>query len=310
MTSTKIEYGMQEFMVDINALCKRIDKEKYWAVYGVPQGGVPVAMQISKVLGLSLIANIPENALLPSRQKDVLVVDDVVDSGATRLRYQNFDFAALHVKPETPKNAYPTLYQKVKDGWIDYWWENKNTNIQDNIIRLLQYMGEDANREGLLETPDRVIRSYSELYAGYKMEVTDILKTFSSDGYDEIVLLKDIELYSMCEHHMLPFVGKAHVAYIPDEKVIGISKLARLVEIFARRLQIQERLGNQITEALMEHLKPKAAACVIEAQHFCMRMRGIRKQNSVMTTSSLKGIFIEDSAKGLAARNEIMRLIR
>jgi len=134
------------------------------------------------------------------------------------------------------------------------------------------------------------------------------MTTFSADGYDQIILLKDIELYSMCEHHMLPFFGKAHVAYIPhpDKKIVGISKLARLVDIYARRLQIQERIGEQVTSALMKYLEPQGAACIIEAVHMCMRMRGVAKQQSIMCTSSLKGAFFTSAG----ARIELMSLIK
>lgn len=174
------------------------------------------------------------------------------------------------------------------------------------VIAQLRYIGEDPHREGLSETPQRVVKSWDHLFSGYSVDIASLFKTFESDGYDEMVLLKDIEMYSMCEHHLLPFFGKVHIAYIPDEKVIGVSKLARLLEAFSRRAQIQERIGNQVTEALMQHLKPKAAACIIEAQHLCMLMRGVQKQNSIMTTSSLKGAFMTN----LAAREELMRLIK
>lgn len=170
----------------------------------------------------------------------------------------------------------------------------------------LEYIGEDPDREGLLETPRRVVKSWAEIYSGYGKDPKDILTVFSSDGYDQIVLLDNIEMYSMCEHHLLPFFGVAHVAYIPGEKVIGISKLARLVDMYARRAQIQERIGDQVTTALMEILKPRAAACVIEATHMCMRMRGVGKQNSVMVTSSMKGLF----ASNASAKEELMQLIR
>ncbi len=176
-----------------------------------------------------------------------------------------------------------------------------------NTIReQLTYIGEDPSREGLLNTPNRIIKMWDEIYAGYKKDPADILTTFASDGYDQIVLLKDIEFYSMCEHHNLPFFGKAHVAYLPGDKVIGISKLARLVDIYARRMQIQERIGEQVTSALMTYLQPRGAACVIEAAHMCMRMRGVGKQNSTMVTSSLKGVFLQDT--GL--KNEFLTLIK
>lgn len=185
----------------------------------------------------------------------------------------------------------------------------KEDSIQDNIIRQLKYIGEDPGREGLKETPDRIIRAWDEIFAGYKQDPADLLTTFSTDGYDQMVLCQNIEMYSTCEHHWMSIIGQAHVAYIPDGRVIGISKLARLVDIFAKRLQIQERIGEQVTQSLMDYLKPKGAACVIQAQHLCMRMRGCSKQNSVMVTSSLKGIFLDDSGQGQAARNELMRLI-
>jgi len=167
-----------------------------------------------------------------------------------------------------------------------------NNESHKKIINdYLKAIGEDPAREGLIKTPTRIINSWKELYSGYKKDPIGLLTTFEADGYDQIILLKDIEMYSMCEHHMLPFFGKAHVAYIPNKRVVGISKLARLVDIYARRLQIQERIGEQVTDALMKYLNPLGAACVIEATHTCMRMRGVAKQNSIMITSSIKGIF-------------------
>lgn len=176
------------------------------------------------------------------------------------------------------------------------------TSIHNQLI----YLGENPGREGLLSTPRRVVDMWNEIFSGYDKNPADLLTTFTADGYDQIVLLKDIELYSMCEHHMLPFFGKAHVAYVPKNHVIGISKLARLVDIFAKRLQIQERIGDQVTYAIMNHLDARGAACIIEATHMCMRMRGVSKQNSIMTTSSMKGVFIEKPE----ARSELMSLIK
>lgn len=178
--------------------------------------------------------------------------------------------------------------------------------IKKTITKLLEYIGEDPHREGLQETPERVIKAYDLLCSGYKQNPKDLIKTFDSDGYDQMVVLKEIELYSLCEHHLLPFIGKAHVAYIPDKKVIGISKIARLVDVFARRLQIQERLTDQIAQALWEGLEPKGVACMVEAFHLCMRMRGVSKQNSIMVTNSLKGVFISESEP----REEFLNLIR
>ena len=178
--------------------------------------------------------------------------------------------------------------------------------IKQIIAQQIKYIGEDPNREGLKETPNRIVRSWDELYAGYKQIPADILTTFDAEGYDQIILLKDIELFSMCEHHMLPFFGVAHIAYIPGVRIVGISKLARLVDMYARRLQIQERIGEQITQALEDFLKPRGTACIIEAVHMCMRMSGVSKQGSTMVTSSLKGAFFTSAG----ARMELMGLIK
>jgi len=178
--------------------------------------------------------------------------------------------------------------------------------MEKHIKEILQIIGEDPRRDGLLDTPKRVIKSWNELYSGYNQNPEEVLKTFEYDRYKGMVLLKNIELYSMCEHHMLPFVGKCHIAYIPDKKIVGISKLARVMEIFARRLQIQERLTDEIADCLIKILEPKGAAVQIEAEHFCMRMRGVNKQNSTMVTTTLRGSFIKDPS----TRNEFLNAIR
>ena len=179
--------------------------------------------------------------------------------------------------------------------------------MSQKLVRaVLESIGEDPTREGLLDTPKRIVKMWDEIFSGYNQTADSLLTTFDSEGHNQIVLLKDIELYSTCEHHMLPFFGRAHVAYLPGKKIIGISKLARLVDMYAKRLQIQERIGDQVTTALMKHLKPKGAVCIIEATHMCMRMRGVEKQNSVMVTSSMQGAFL----KNQAARNELMQLIK
>jgi GTP cyclohydrolase I len=180
--------------------------------------------------------------------------------------------------------------------------------LSETLIQsILRQLGEDPEREGLKDTPSRVVKSWSELYAGYGKDVSSIFTIFTDvHDYCQIVICKNIEMYSICEHHMLPFIGRAHVAYLPDKKVIGLSKLARLVDIYARRLQIQERIGEQVTDALMQYLQPKAAACIIEASHLCMRMRGVGKQDSTMVTSSMKGEFLQDTAM----RSELLHLLK
>lgn len=165
--------------------------------------------------------------------------------------------------------------------------------IKQGIRLLLEGIGEDADREGLLETPDRIARMYRELYAGMEESAKDhLLKTFHVDS-SEMVLEKDITFYSTCEHHLLPFYGKAHIAYIPDGKVVGLSKLARTVEVFARRLQLQEQLTGQIADALMQYMNPKGVLVMLEAEHMCMTMRGIKKPGSQTVTIARRGIFLD-----------------
>jgi len=172
---------------------------------------------------------------------------------------------------------------------------------------LLQGIGEDLDREGLRRTPDRAARALEFLTQGYRQDLDEIINdaVFESEA-SEIILVKDIELYSMCEHHLLPFIGRAHVAYIPNGKVIGLSKVARIVDVYARRLQIQENLTTQIAESLMNCLEPSGVAVVVEAKHLCMMMRGVEKQNSVMKTSCLLGTFKDDAR----TRSEFLSLLK
>jgi len=179
--------------------------------------------------------------------------------------------------------------------------------MEDLISKILFRIGDDPSREGLVDTPKRVRKSWDFLFSGYSKKVSDVITTFKNeDEHSQIILISNIEFYSTCEHHMIPFFGKAHVAYIPDKLIIGASKPARILEIYARRLQNQERLGMQVVDALMKHIKPHAAACVLEAQHLCMMARGIEKQNSSLITSSLRGTFLQDSL----ARSELFQLIK
>jgi len=166
--------------------------------------------------------------------------------------------------------------------------------IKKGVELILEGIGEDKNREGLAETPDRIARMYEEIFAGLEMDCEEILsKTFSVDN-DEMVIVKDITFYSTCEHHFMPFYGKAHVAYIPNGKVVGLSKLARAVEVYAKRPQIQEQLTGQVADALMEHLNPKGVIVMMEAEHMCMTMRGVKKPGSKTVTFAMRGAFKED----------------
>jgi GTP cyclohydrolase IA len=182
-----------------------------------------------------------------------------------------------------------------------------NINMQDIIRRLLAELGEDPSREGLRDTPKRVEKSLQFLTSGYSADVDSVLNNalFTVD-YNEMVIVKDIDFYSLCEHHLLPFFGKCHVAYIPQGRVLGLSKIPRLVDIFARRLQIQERLTSQIADTLLEKVRPMGVAVVMEASHLCMSMRGVEKQNSVAVTSAMLGVFREDAR----TRSEFLELIK
>ena len=165
--------------------------------------------------------------------------------------------------------------------------------IEDHVRNILQHMGEDPDREGLLKTPYRVARAFEYFTRGYQQDPKEVINgaIFTEEDYSEMIVVKDIDFFSMCEHHILPFFGRANVAYIPDKHIVGISKIARLVDVYARRLQVQERLTTQVANTLMEELKPLGVGVIITAEHLCMRMRGVEKQNSIVTTSATLGAF-------------------
>jgi len=264
-------------------------------IYGVPRGGISAALLVLREI--VLLRKLP--IMVEDPNVADVIIDDIIDSGKTKAKFANKVFFALVDK----QNSYDKNM-----GWVVFPWErmqNEGDGPVENVRRILEYIGEDPEREGLKETPQRVIKSYEKLFGGYKQNPRDIIKVFE-EPCDEMVLVKNIEFYSTCEHHLLPFYGFAHVAYIPkDGKVIGVSKLARLVEVFSRRAQIQERICQQVTEALMDIVQPLGAACVLEAKHMCMVCRGIEKQNSKMVTSSLRGVFLEKSE----VRAEFMSMI-
>ena len=183
---------------------------------------------------------------------------------------------------------------------------DRDRDFEKNVIEILERIGEDPQREGLLKTPYRVAKAWKYLTRGYDMDVEEVLnRAVFHEDYNEMVIVKDIDFYSLCEHHMLPFFGRCHIAYIPDGKIVGLSKLPRIVDVFARRLQVQERMTQQIAEALQDALQPMGVAVVCEARHMCMMMRGVQKQNSVATTSEMLGAFEANSK----TREEFLRLI-
>lgn len=175
------------------------------------------------------------------------------------------------------------------------------------MSEIISALGEDVSREGIIKTPERVAKALTYLTSGYEKDPKQILlSALFRERYDEMVLVKDIDFFSMCEHHMLPFYGKAHIAYIPNGKIVGLSKIPRIVDVFARRMQVQERMTEQIKDVIQDVLEPQGVAVVIEARHMCMMMRGVEKQNSITTTSGMSGVFLSDNA----TRSEFMRLIR
>jgi GTP cyclohydrolase I len=262
--------------------------------YPIPRGGIYAAQAVRNGLQIELVED-PTYANI--------YIDDILDSGKTRDR----------VFEQHGEKPFFVLVDKLtgrdENEWYSFPWErmnNEGSGIHDSVVRFFQFIGEDPTREGLVETPQRVERSYKELFSGYETDPKEVIKVFEDDSCDEMVIVRNVEFFSTCEHHLLPFFGKAHIAYVPDGRVIGASKLARVLEVFARRLQIQERLCQQVTSALDGLLEPKGSACILVARHLCMSSRGIAKQGSEMITSSLTGVFRES---GNDARRELLSMV-
>jgi GTP cyclohydrolase IA len=279
--------------------CKKIAKkiiedawpENHAKIYGIPRGGIPVAYlifaEIQRIKKSEMYAEIVEKP-----EDATHFVDDIVDSGKTRERFCG----------QYPGLAFYAVIEEKKDAWYVFPWEmglSGDSSAYDIPLRMLEYLGEDPERDGLKDTPKRVVKAWDELFKGYKSNPAECLgRVFDNEAhYDEMVILRDIEFYSMCEHHILPFFGSVHIAYVPTGKIVGISKLARLVECFSRRLQVQERLTQQIADVLDKTLEPLGVAVMIEARHMCMISRGIQKQNSVMVTTALKGVLKDQASR-------------
>lgn len=253
--------------------------DKSLKYYGVPRGGQYVAALLNPV-------DTPEQA-------DV-ICDDLIDSGATMERW---------VK-QYPGKPFRAVFDKRDGalGWLRFPWESSGAcELEDNVSRLLQYF-DDANRAGLKETPKRYVKFLHEFLTPQEFNFT----TFDAEGMDEMIVQTNIPFYSLCEHHLAPFFGVAHVAYIPSGKIVGLSKLARTVDLYARRLQNQERITQQVAEKIQNELSPKGVAVVLRAQHLCMAMRGIKKHDTWTTTSKMIGVFKED----LNCRQEFLSFIK
>lgn len=275
------------------ALALRHENRRWTSVYGIPRGGCVPAVMVAGLLGLPIVDAPDENTL---------IVDDLVDSGKTAEQFDPDQFDALFRKPASPLAYAPQAI--VHDGWLVFPWEADSSGPEDAIVRIIEHIGEDPTREGLVDTPKRVVKAFREMTSGYAIDpLKDLAVTFDED-VDQMVVLSNIHFDSLCEHHMLPFSGVATVGYIPNGRIVGLSKLARVVEAFSRRLQVQERLTDQIADAIVEALDPKGVGVVISGHHSCMSLRGIRKAGGMMTTSALRGKMKSDGT----VRAEFMSL--
>jgi GTP cyclohydrolase IA len=263
-------------------------------LFGVPRGGIPAAYLVRNAMTEMIAARIVDDL-----EDANAIIDDIVDSGKTRARY----------KIEAPSAVFDSLFTKQRHPtWFIFPWEDSlESSAEDIVTRLLQFIGEDPTREGLRETPRRFLAAWQEYTRGYAVKPQEVLKVFEdgADGVDELVIVRDLQVYSTCEHHLAPFVGRAHIGYIPKGKILGLSKFARLVEVFARRLQVQERMTTQIADALCDHLQPLGVGVVLECRHMCMEARGAKAQGSVTTTSAMRGVLRTDAS----ARAEFLRLV-
>lgn len=289
----KITY--QELQQDSHKLAEKINSTPglYDSIYAVPRGGVPIALLMNEKLQLPMIEDV--ELITPN----TLIVDDICDSGRTLAKFPDNDAATIYKKVDSPLPRW-CLY--VTDEWIEFPYEQTERDEQDNIVRMLETLGEDVTREGLQDTPKRVMKFYREFLSPPQFNFT----TFDSEEYDEMIVQKDIPFFSLCEHHLAPFFGIATVAYIPDKKIVGLSKLARTVELYARKFQNQERITSQIAERLQKELEPRGVAVTLKARHFCMEMRGIKTHDVHTVTSKLTGFFKDDPK----ARAEYLEYIR
>lgn len=265
----------------LNEVIKELPKNTKY--YGVPRGG-------------QVVAGMTGNAVDNIEDADV-IIDDLIDSGATEKRYKKYNKPFLSLIDKR---------KELQGEWLVFPWETKvgdtDETVEDNVSRLLQYFGEDINREGLQETPKRFIKFFKEFLNPPEWNCT----SFEGEGYDEMIVQTNIPFHSLCEHHIAPFFGTGTIAYIPNKRIVGLSKLARTLETFARRLQNQERITTQVAEFLWNELEPKGVAVQITAKHMCMEMRGVKKHDTHTTTTKLLGYFKENTD----ARNEFLNSIR
>ena len=272
------------------------------AAFPVPRGGVAAAYAVRK--------HCPSLYLVDTADEADCFIDDLVDSGRTRDAYaEQFEGIPFFALFDKQKQVFNDEVGAPDPGWLVFPWEgNSQSSASDIPIRLLQFIGEDPGRGGLAETPGRFLRAWSDWTIGYGQDPKDVLKVFEdgAERCDQLVLVKDIPVYSHCEHHLAPFFGVAHVGYIPNGKIVGLSKISRLVDIFAKRLQVQERLTNQIADTLTEYLDPLGVGVVIECRHMCMESRGIQRQGSTTITSAMRGALLDEPS----ARAEFLAIMK
>ena len=275
-----IELTWEDIISRIEYIKKKNKITSKTKIFGVPKNGMIVA----SFFCCKNVYN-PEDA--------DIIVDDIIDSGKTKKKYRKM----------FPKKKFIVLFEKDKKGtWINFPYEkNTESDYQDLVVRLLQVIGEDPNREGLLDTPRRYLDAFKEFLSPPEFNMT----TFDVENTDEMIVQLDIPFYSFCEHHVLPFFGKGYIAYVPNKKIVGLSKLARTLETFSRRLQNQERITNQVAQYLQANLKAKGVAVVLKARHMCMEMRGVKTSDTHTITSKLLGSFKSDER----TRAEFLNLI-
>lgn len=278
----------------LRALVERNDDGGFSTFYGIPTGGAVVA---------ALMAGRVRGRILEAPEPGCLVVDDLVDTGATAYPYAaRYRFDALFRKPWSPPRLAPGALER--DAWLRFPWEPEGGAPVDAVTRIIQYIGEDPTREGLIDTPARVVKAYAELTSGYQLDPVKLLgTTFEAGTYDEMITVRRIPFSSLCEHHLLPFTGHATVAYIPGDRIVGLSKIPRCVLAFAKRLQVQERLTDQIADAMESVLAPRGVGVRIEATHTCSSMRGVERE-APMVTTAVRGLIKTD----VMARGEFLSL--
>lgn len=312
---TRRKVSWEEIFKQLDILYSVIKKDRI--VYGIPKNGMILA---------GILCNIHRELILTHQVEDAnFILDDIVASGRTREKYKALNPEAQFY------SLYDSLDEEFEGVWLEFPWEDTQKDAEELVVRQLEYIGEDVKRSGLIDTPKRVVKMWDEIFSGYNAEVN--VTTFVEADTDEMIILDNIDFYSTCEHHLLPFFGKVAIGYIPnvlydykEEKlkvagepfnilvkaseeerycIIGVSKLIRVVDMYSRRLQIQERMTAQIAKWVEDMLHPLGVGVVIKAQHLCMMMRGVKSHNSMLTTSSMLGVFRDDSS----VKNEFLNRI-